>query len=152
MSYLKSASWNLSNRNFCLKKPKMSKVGCKNALFRLLQAQIKKSYCHIWNQYPRIYLISKFWKKMKNPKFGTKNALFGLLWAQIWKKAIVMFEISILEFVSMQNFQKKCLNLGLKLPYLGIFELDFLKNYCHISNQHLQICQFGKFLKKPNDV
>ena len=35
---------------------------------------------------------------------------------------IVMFEISTLEFVLLQNFDKKlkCLNLGPKMPYLGV--------------------------------
>ena len=37
---------------------------------------------------------------------------------------IVIFEISTLEFIQLQNFPKKqkCLNLGPKMPYLGIFE------------------------------
>ena len=40
---------------------------------------------------------------------------------------IVIFEISILECVYLQNFAKKqkCLNLGPKMPYLGIFGLEF---------------------------
>ena len=37
---------------------------------------------------------------------------------------IVIFEISTLEFVQLQNFaeKQKCLNLGPKMPYLGIFD------------------------------
>ena len=48
----------------------------------------------------------------------------------------------------MQNFAKiqACLNLGPKMPYLGI-----LKNYCRILNQQTQICQIGKFCKKNKD-
>ena len=40
-----------------------------------------------------------------------------------FKKTIVIFEISTLEFVLLQNFEKKqkCLNLGPKIPYLVIF-------------------------------
>ena len=34
------------------------------------------------------------------------------------------------------------------MPYLGIFGQDFQKNYCHIWNQHLQICVFAKFHEK----
>ena len=37
---------------------------------------------------------------------------------------IVRLEISTLEFVQLQNFVK-CLNLGLKMPNLGIFGLEF---------------------------
>ena len=66
---------------------------------------------------------------MKMPKFGTKNALFGYFWARIKKKTIVIFEIRTLEFFNLQNFAKKqkCLNLGPKMPYLGIFGLEFQK-------------------------
>ena len=31
------------------------------------------------------------------------------------------------------------------MPYLGTI---ILKNYCHISNQHPQICKFANFGKK----
>ena len=33
------------------------------------------------------------------------------------------------------------------MGYLGIFEVSFENNYCHISNQHPQICQIAKFCK-----
>ena len=38
-----------------------------------------------------------------------------------------IFETGILEFASLQNFaeKQKCINLGAKLPYLGIFGLEF---------------------------
>ena len=43
---------------------------------------------------------------------------------------IVIFEISTLEFVELQTFEKKqkFLNLGPKMPYLGIFWMEFKKN------------------------
>ena len=46
-----------------------------------------------------------------------------------FQKAIVIFEISTLEFVLWQNFanKQKYLNLGPKMPYLGIFGLEFQK-------------------------
>ena len=64
------------------------------------------------------------------PKFGTKNALFGYIWARIKKKTIVIFEISTLKFVYLQNFTKKqkSLNLGPKMPDLWIFGLGFENN------------------------
>ena len=34
------------------------------------------------------------------------------------------------------------------MPYLGTFGLEFEKNYCHIWNQHPQICLISKFRKK----
>ena len=42
----------------------------------------------------------------------------------------------------------KGLNLGLKMPYLGIFWLKFLKKYCHIWNQQPRISQITKCYKK----
>ena len=49
--------------------------------------------------------------------------IFGLE----FENNIVIFEISTLQFVYLQNFTKKqkCLNLGRKMPYLGIFGLEF---------------------------
>ena len=50
---------------------------------------------------------------------------------KIFRKTIVIFEISTLEFVNLQNFTKKkqkCLNLGPKMPHLGIFGVEFENN------------------------
>ena len=46
-----------------------------------------------------------------------------------FQKTIVIFEISTLKFLYLQSFAKKqkCLNLGPKLPYLGIFGVEFQK-------------------------
>ena len=53
-----------------------------------------------------------------------------------FRKAIVVFEISTLEFVQMQSFlqNRKTLNLGSTMLYFGIFKLEFEKNYCYICN------------------
>ena len=48
--------------------------------------------------------------------------------------------------VSSKN--KKILNLGPKIPYLGIFGLQFNKNYYQIFNQHIRICETIKFHPK----
>ena len=44
-----------------------------------------------------------------------------------FQKTIVTFEISIVKFVKLQNFAKKQKRLDLepKMPYLGIFGLEF---------------------------
>ena len=55
----------------------------------------------------------------------------------VFENNIAIFEISNLEFALLQNFAKKqkCLNLGGKIPYLGIFDQKCLiwvflgKNY-----------------------
>ena len=51
--------------------------------------------------------------------------IFGLE----FQRPTVIFEITILEFVLLQNFakQQKCRNLGLKMPYLGILGRNFKK-------------------------
>ena len=43
-----------------------------------------KNYYHIWNQHPRIFLITKFREIMKMPKFRTKNAKCGTRNALFW--------------------------------------------------------------------
>ena len=48
--------------------------------------------------------------------------------------------------VSSKN--KKILNLGPKIPYLGIFGLQFNKNYYQIFNQHTRNCETIKFHPK----
>ena len=80
--YLKPASLKLG--------AKILKFETKNAWFYYFGTGILKSYCHIWNQYPWICLIAKFWKKQnktkqRKHKFGTKNTLFGYFWARTLK-------------------------------------------------------------------
>ena len=65
-----------------------------------------KNCCHICNQRPPICLIVKFCAKTRIFKFGTKNALFECFGQQFWK-TIVIFEISILEFVLLQSLMQK---------------------------------------------
>ena len=66
--------------------------------------------------------------------------IFGLE----FENNFVIFEITTFEFAKLQKFTKKqkCLNLGPKMPCLGIFDQEcliclflgknFLKNYCRI--------------------
>ena len=48
--------------------------------------------------------------------------------------------------VSSEN--KKTLNLGPKIPYLGIFGLQFNKDFYKFFNQHPRICETIKFHPK----
>ena len=65
------------------------------------------------------------------PKLGTQKISYLSILGWNFKKTIVIFETSAVEFVYLQNFvrKRKYLNLGPKMLYLGIFELDFSKNY-----------------------
>ena len=53
---------------------KMPKLVTKNTLFGHLWTGIWKSYCDMWNQHPRIFLIAKFHTKMNILKSRTKYA------------------------------------------------------------------------------
>ena len=80
----------------------------------------------------------------------TKKALFGYFWARILKKAIVIFEISTLKFVYLQNFTKKqkCLNFGPKMPDLGILGLEFENNIVIFEISTLEFVQLQNFAEK----
>ena len=63
-------------------------------------------------------------KKQKCLNLGPNMPYLGIFGLDLKKKTIVIFEISTLKFVSLENFaeKKKCLNLGSKMSYLGIFD------------------------------
>ena len=85
----------------------------------------------------------KLFSKNKNPDFlkcWTKIALIGYFGLEL-QKTNVVFEISILEFVNIQSFIQKQKNLG-------IFGLQFDKNYYQVFNQSPRICLIQKFQEK----
>ena len=65
-----------------------------------------KNYCHIYNQRPSICVIAKFRAKTRIPKFGTKKVLFGSF-GQQFRKTIVLFATSALEFALLQSLVQK---------------------------------------------
>ena len=92
LPYLKSASWNLSTCKISrkYKNAQIWEPRCliwafliKNALFGYFCARISENYCHIWNQFPPIFLIAEVLSKTKMPKFGTKTALLGYFWPEM---------------------------------------------------------------------
>ena len=89
-------------------------------------------------------------------KFGTKNVLLdifdqtSLIWVFLgwnFQKTMVIFEISTPKFSYLQNLarKQKCLNLGAKMSYLGIFGEKKLKNYCLFEISTLKFV----YLQKP---
>ena len=71
----------------------------------------------------------------------TKIVLFRYFWLELEKATVLwFFYISTIEFfinkISSKN--KKILNLGPKIPYLGLFGLQF---YYQIFNQPTRICE-----------
>ena len=103
---------------------------------------------------------------MKMPKFGTKSSLFGYFWARILKNYCHIWNqdlrtsvtASFCEETKRAKFGTKSTLLGYfwpKIPYFCNFGQGFLKNYCHVWNQHPEIILFAKFqgkTKMPNFV
>ena len=79
------------------------------------------------------------------PFFGIfdQECLIGVFLGKNFENSIVMFEITTLKFVYLQNFteKQKCLNLEPKMPDFGSFGLEF-------ENQHPRICLLAKFCGK----
>ena len=70
--------------------------------------------------------FSKYKTLSKNKNLYTWDENWVFL-SYNFRKAIVVFKISTLEFLQMQSFlqNRTILNLGSKMPYLGIFKLEF---------------------------
>ena len=118
-------------------------VGLKLSYFGIFGQDLNKATV-LWyfTSAPSNFSIHKTPFKIKILKFGDKIALIGYFGIE-FQNTNVVFEISILEFVNMQSFiqKPKTLNLRPKILgiYLGIFRLQFKKDYYQILNQHLQI-------------
>ena len=127
-SYLKSAPWYLLSGYKISWKMQMPKLGAKNALFGYFPTGVWKTYCHTWNQRPWICLVAKFGTKLNILKFGTKNTWFGYFPVKILKQYCHIWDqhprICLIAKLCKKKKQKG-LNLGPKMPYLGIFELEF---------------------------
>ena len=106
----------------------MPKFGTKNALFRYFWNIILKKLLWYLKTAPSNLSECKILQKKKKKSLilGLKMSYLGFSRLD-FKKAIGKFEISILEFIWIQNFAKKqkCLNLAPKMLYLGIFKLEF---------------------------
>ena len=76
---------NFSICKVSLKNNKNLNLGQKLLCLGILGLGFEKSYCHIWNQHPQIFLKAKFHAKMKILKFRSKSGLFACFWAGIWK-------------------------------------------------------------------
>ena len=81
------------------------------------------------------------------PKFGTKNALLRYLWAKMLKTCchILNQHLQICLITKFYQKKKKSLNLGPKMPYLGIFEQEFFK-----SIVIFEISTLAKFYENKN--
>ena len=68
------------------------------------------------------------------PKIGTKSALFGYFWARTLKHYCHIWNQHLqIGLIAKFYEEKKCLNLGPKMPYLGIFDTQV--PYLGVSGQ-----------------
>ena len=136
----------------------MPKFGTINVLLKYFWAWLSKNFCHISNQHPQICLFAKFHKKARMPKFEIKISYFGIfglqiyfsdIWnqgtkfcliAKFWEKTKMRKCIILLK-------NKKCLHLGPKIGDLGIFGMEFEKNFIIFEINTLKFFYLQKFLK-----
>ena len=120
----------------------------------IFNLNIWKNYHHVWNQQsPVSQRWCSFCKKHFN--IGLKMVYLGIFGQQL-QKSIVIFEISNLELVNMQNFvkNKKTSNLCSKVPYLGIFGLQIWKSLSYLKSvlSNLSKCKFLFKTKKTSNL
>ena len=73
------------------------------------------------------------------PKFGTKNFLFGYFWDRI------------LPTYKILRKKQKCLNLGPKMPCLGIVGLKFESSFSYLKPAPSYMSN-GKILRKNKNA
>ena len=95
----------------------------------------KLLYCGMLHQHPQIFPNTKFHSKIKILRFGTK------LWVGILKKLMSYLKSASSNVLTCKTSSKnkKYLNLGPKIPYLGVFGLQVNKNYYQFFNQNPRI-------------
>ena len=81
-----------------------------------------------------------------------QKCLIWVFLSKISRKAIVIFEIGTVKFVYLQNFTKKqkFLNLGPKMPYLGIFVQEFSKTIAIFESSTLIFVKYEPLTHKVN--
>ena len=102
-----------------------------------------------WNEHPRICQTAKFCENMRMSKFRNKHILLKCFGARTCCKLLSYFRLTPLNLancnISWKNEKPKILT---KNAYLDIFLAGISKQYCHIWNQHPQVCLIAKFGEK----
>ena len=108
-------------------KTKILKFGTKNSFFGYFWVEILKSCCYILNDPLQICLISKLFERMEIIKFENKNALFVYFWGRGFKNCCHIWNPLSLSSCKILRKNEKIpdQNSGSKMPYLGIFGLQF---------------------------
>ena len=95
----------------------MQDLNCLSWVFLVWNSK-KLLYCGILHQHTQIFLNTKFQLEIKILKLETKIALIGFFQLEFLKDNDVS-EISLLDFVNMQNFIKKQENFKFGQVFLG---------------------------------
>ena len=139
---MKSALSNFSKCNVSSK----TKNWYQNILFVYFQDGIwKKNFCRIWCLHPRIFQNGQVSLKTKNFKFETYNALFGYFRGRVWKTYCQIWNKH-----PKFRAKQKTSNLGPKMPYLGIFELQFWKTSVILEITAPEFAKIKSFGKNKN--
>ena len=140
----------------------MPKLGTKNALFGyfwpkyliwvFLGNNFKKTIVIFEISTLKFVYLQNFTKKQKKPNFGTKKAWFMYFLAGIWKQYCHIWNQHAQLFLTAKFREKKCLNLGPKMPYLVIFGQWFWKivlSYFKSAPSNLFNCKILRKNKSP---
>ena len=138
LSYLKSASSNLSNYKILFKEYIFLNVGIKMPYLSIFR--VFKNYCHIWNQHPKTF------KFLKMLKFGTKMPYLGIFltgiskdYRHFWNQhPRICLNGKFLEITKTSNLGPNAL--------FGYFWVGIGKQYCHIWNKHPKFFQLQNFV------
>ena len=133
---LNLSTFNLSKCNISCKK-NFLKCRTKIVLFGYFRAGTRKS-CGFFKSAP-----SNFFKQ--NFAQNCLNWVLNLNWNYKKLMSDLKSASSNLLTCKVSSKNNRFLNLGPKIPYLGIFGMQFNKNYYQIFNQHTQICETIKF-------
>ena len=136
-----------------MKKQKCLNLRPQNALFRYFWARTLKKHCQMWNL--KFVYFQNFMKKQKCQNLGPKIPCLGIFgleffenYCHIWNQHLrICVNAKFCEETKMLRFGTKCGLFEYFWPtvlYLDIFGLEFKKNYCDISSQHLWICLIAK--------
>ena len=129
----------------------MHKFWTKTIFFGYFGARIIKNCCHIWNQHPRIYLISKFCQTLKFPTIFYQKCVVWVIFS--WNlKTILSYLKSVPQICQIANFREKLQmpKVWTKTDLFKYFGVRILKYYCHFWNLHPWICQTAKLYEKKN--
>ena len=131
------------------KKQKCLNLGQKSLIHVFWGSKLKLILSYLKSVPSNIASCKISWKN-KNAYIFHQKCLILLILGNKFRKPIVIFEISILNFVYLQNFAKKTkiFILETKIAWFGYFWTGIWKQYCNIWDHHPQICQTAKFLWK----